>query len=115
MISWMGEGDAPDGKILTAKQKRAMLRLAQHLDSIAQYIVEPIDPKVEAFLRIASDCLREQIILNKYYPYQPQEPNSNSGDFLFLKNEDQTEDLPSDDELWSWFNAGENNDTGDSE
>jgi len=113
----MGEGEAPEDKVITDDQKHAMLRLAKHFDDVADQLAEPVDPKVEAFLRMAADCLKEQVILSKYYPYdfegQEQEPNSE--DFLFLTNSESKEELPSADELQSWFDAGANNDTGDSE
>ena len=110
-MTWMGH-EAEDEKHLSPEQAAGFQKLADHLNSIAQQIGEPMDPKVEAMLRMAADCIEEQIQLDKYYPwgcvecgghvedeeedeyeeveeYDTEEPN---GTYRFLEENDEIRD-----------------------
>jgi len=122
-MTWMGhEQDNP--KKISDEQKVAFQRLADHLNDMAGRIGEPMDPKVQAHLRMAADCIEEQIQLDKYYPWgcdhcgedaqddselivvATEEPNT-SGEYRFLDNEEQPEPTtPSAEQLQNWLSNG---------
>ena len=67
-MTWMGD-ETDEPKILTPKQKEKLTSIAETLEILASKLLEPVDPKVEAMLRMAADMLNEQVQLNKYYPW----------------------------------------------
>ncbi len=125
--------DEEQSKRLTDEQKISFQKIADHLNKLADKLGEPIDPKVDAMLRMAADCIDEQIQMEKYYPREcshcdehnhdeehegggvitAREPDSTP--YLFLDNDDEDEDnnesmpklmIPSADQLKSWLSNG---------
>jgi len=117
-MTWMGEGEEPDNTEISEEDKVIIERISMHLDAMADRLaMEPFDPKVEAHLRMAADSLREQLQLNKFYPWEceehKEEPNSKEDKpYLFLENKsDKKDDIMTAEELKNWFeSSGEAND-----
>lgn len=126
-MTWMGEGERPGNCELTETQRLAMGRMAIHLESLAEHLAaEPLDPKIEAHLRMAADCLREQVQLNKYYPWalcddcgvpmqieDKQKPSSSEYKYLDNTDESLESDIPSVEDLRKMFEEPGGNDDGD--
>jgi hypothetical protein len=68
-MTWMGH-EADEPKNLTPEQKEKLAKIADTLELLATKLTEPVDPKVEAMLRMAADMLNEQVQLDKYYPWE---------------------------------------------
>ena len=104
---------------LTPQQAEKFGELADHIEYVADLIDEPMDPKVQALLYMVVDCIRDQIDLNKYYPWSEEDTSEEEDiekpDYRFLSNVStlKRNDIPSADDLESWISNGAPRDDND--